>query len=118
MAIIYTWEVTSIRVVNTDNLENVVIHTYWFKTGVDEDGNDGTFYGATPLSKSEDQDDFIPFDQLTEGIVLGWIQSAVIDQTHIDEQIQKQIDRKKTPSVEKPLPWAPPKDNTPIPPIP
>lgn len=108
MAIEYTWAVTSMKVVDTVDLENVVIQTYWTKTGIDEDGNEGIFTGATPLPYSSlDPENFVPYDQLTQEIVIGWIQQSLTDQTHIDEQIQKQINNKKNPVVEKPLPWAP-----------
>ena len=107
MAIIYEWEVTSMKVVDTEDLDNIVIQTYWKKIGTDDDGNEGVFNGATPLSTSTvDEENFIPFEELTQEIVIGWIQGALSDQTHIDEQIQKQIDQKKNPIVEKPLPWA------------
>ena len=107
MAITYEWNVTSMKVVDANNLENVVIQTYWTKTGTDEDGNSGMFSGATPLPLSTvDPDNFVPYDQLTQEIVIGWIQDTVKDQNHIDEQIQKQINLKKNPIVEKPLPWA------------
>ena len=107
MAITYEWNVTSMKVVDANNLENVVIQTYWTKTGTDEDGNSGMFSGATPLPLSTvDPDNFVPYDQLTQEIVIGWIQDTVKDQTHVDEQIQKQINQKKNPVVEKPLPWA------------
>lgn len=107
MAITYTWAVTSMKVVDTADLENVVIQTYWTKTGVDEDGNSGMFSGATPLPLSTvDPDNFTPYEELTQEIVIGWIQQAINDQTHINEQIQKQINNKKNPIVEKPLPWA------------
>jgi hypothetical protein len=96
------------KVVDTTDLENVVIQTYWTKTGIDEDGNEGIFNGATPLPRSSvDPNNFIPYEELTQEIVIGWIQQAVNDQTHINEQIQKQINNKKNPVVEKPLPWAP-----------
>ena len=106
MAITYEWNVTSMKVVDANNLENVVIQTYWSKKGTDENGNEGIFYGATPLPIANlDPNNFVPYDQLTQEIVIVWIQDVIKDQTHIDEQIQKQINLKKNPVVEKPLPW-------------
>ena len=67
MAITYEWNVTSMKVVDANNLENVVIQTYWSKTGTDEDGNSGMFSGATPLPLSTvDPGNFVPYDQLTQ----------------------------------------------------
>lgn len=115
MAITYEWTVTSMKVINENDFENVVIQTYWTKKGTDENGNDGSFNGATPLDQSSiDPNNFIPFEELTETIVLGWIQSSITDQSHIDYQIQKQIDMKKNPVIEKKTPWSTdPSANTP-----
>ena len=108
MEITYTWAVTSMKVVDTDDIENAVIQTYWTKTGVDADGNSGMFSGATHLSISTvDPDNFVPYEELTQEIVIGWIQAVVNNQVHINEHIQKQIDQKKNPVIEKPLPWVP-----------
>jgi hypothetical protein len=108
MSITYEWEVTSMKVINTDSLNNVVIQTYWKKTGTDEDGNEGVFIGATPLSSSVDSENFVPFEQLTQEIVIDWIKDALndVDQEHVDQQILKQINEKKNPMTELPLPWA------------
>jgi hypothetical protein len=105
---IYTWAVTGMKGIDLPNEPNAIIQTYWTKTGVDEQGNKGMFSGATPFSPSSiDPENFIPYDQLTEEIVLGWIQAVVVGSyaEHVDAQIQKQIDALKI--KEEPLPWAP-----------
>ena len=103
----YTWKITGVKTVDTGSVADAVIQTYWEKTGTDENGNEGTFTGATPFSQSSiNPEDFIPYAQLTEEIVLGWIQGVVVGsyQEHVNEEIQKQIDAKnlKQPN----LPWA------------
>jgi len=106
---IYTWKVTGLKAIDLPNEPNAVIQTYWTKTGTDEEGNEGMFPGATPFpSSSIDPENFIPFDQLTEEIVLGWIQAVVVGnyELHVNTQIQKQIDSKKI--KDEPLPWGPP----------
>lgn len=107
MTITYTWEVTSLKVTQVGDKPNYVVQTYWKKTGTDENGNEGSFSGATPFQPDPEQTDFVPFDQLTEEEVLGWIQGAVVDsyEEHVNEQIAKQIADKIDPVVEKPLPW-------------
>lgn len=112
MEITYEWKVTSMKVTDTDLLENVVIQTYWTKTGTDELGNEGVFSGATPIKVSSiDPDTFVPYENLTQEIVIGWVQEEVKGQKHIDEQILKQINIKRNPVVEKPLPWDPSSNN-------
>lgn len=104
MAIEYSWKITGMKVRDINDLENVVIQTYWEKKGVDEDGNEGIFNGATPLKLSSNTDNFVNYSDLTQDIVLSWI-IPIVDSTHVDQQILKQIENKKTPILELDLPW-------------
>jgi hypothetical protein len=103
----YTWKITGVKTIDTGDVTDAVVQTYWEKTGTDENGNQGTFSGATPfLQSSINPENFVPYTQLTEEIVLGWIQAVVVGsyQEHVNEQIQKQIDAR---NVKQPnLPWA------------
>jgi len=107
MAIEYSWAVTSVKTKTEGENENAVVQTYWTKTGVDENGNEGSFSGATPFT-SENTEDFVPFAELTEEVVLGWIQAIVVDsyEDHVNGQIQKQIDEQIAPVTETAMPWA------------
>lgn len=111
MTITYTWAVTGLKTRTEAGEQNVVVQTYWTKTGTDDEGDSGTFNGATPFTIDPTQP-FTPFDQLTEEQVLGWIQGVVAANPayaqHIDGVIQKQINLQKDPEEEPPLPWAPP----------
>jgi hypothetical protein len=55
------------------------------------------------------ESDYIPYDQLTEATVLGWINSATNNQenyyANIDGQIQSMITPPVSPSSQA-LPWA------------
>ena len=109
MAITYTWKVTSMKVRDGDNLSNVVVQTYWEKTGTDAQGHTGTFNGATPFDLATvDPNNFVPFDQLTQETVLGWIQSVVVGhyEEHVNGHIEEQINKTKSPITEATLPWA------------
>ena len=115
MPFTYTWEVTSIQTTNVDDINDFVVQTHWKKIGTDEHGNIGEFIGATPFDTDEmDSESIVPFDQLTEEVVLGWIRSVVVGtyEEHVNGRIQKQITSKQV--VEKPLPWNPDKPLTTI----
>lgn len=123
MSITYTWKVTGVKTqkVGVNGTADAVVQTYWQKIGTDESGNTGTFSGATPFRKEDiDPATFVPFDQLTEEIVLGWIQAVVVGGygEHVDNQIQKQIDEKINAVEEPSLPWAPPTPTPEPPPAP
>jgi hypothetical protein len=109
MAITYTWKVTGLKTTNVGGTPDVIVQTYWKKIGTDENGNTGEFSGATPFSVGSMPDGqvFVPFSELTEETVLGWIQAVVVDsyEEHVNGQIQKQIDAKVNPVVEVTLPW-------------
>jgi hypothetical protein len=119
MAITYTWKITSLKTKTENGNENAVVQTYWTKTGVDEDGHEGTFSGATPFTSLNMPagSTFIPFADLTETIVLGWIQAVVVGgyEEHVNAQIQKQIDEKHNPITEATMPWAPAETPAPAP---
>ena len=117
MAITYTWKITGLKTqdVSQDKPDSVV-QTYWQKIGTDENGNEGTFSGATPFTvdPSDDSGPFIPFADLTEEDVLDWIKTVVIGsyEEHVNEQIAKQIEDKISPVVDNRLPWEPVTANT------
>jgi hypothetical protein len=111
MAITYTWKVTGVKTRAEGSYQDAVVQTYWEKIGTDETGVEGKFSGATPFTTANMPPDqtYVPFNQLTEAIVLGWIQAAVTGgyEQHVNEQIQKQIDLKKNPIADAQMPWAP-----------
>lgn len=115
MAFAYTWKIKSLKKQDdpSTELNDIIIQTYWECTGTDEDGNSGTFNGATPFEPDQvDPDSFTSYEDLTEAQVLSWVQAVVNGnpgyKDHIDEQIQKQIDAVVRPIVEvesDTLPW-------------
>jgi len=123
MALTYTWAVTSLKKTTDGSVDNFVVQSTWTCTGTDEDGDSGTFNGATPFPLSTvDPATFIPYEDLTEADVLGWIQAVVVGsyKDHVDAQINKQIALEKDPVVDVPngdFPWEEPTP-TPTPPTP
>lgn len=119
MAFTYAWKVTNLKVkdqVNADgeSLQNAVVQTYWQCEGTDENGNSAFFSGATPFTaENVPAGSFKAFADLTEADVLAWIQNVVNSdanyKAHIDEQIQREIDKELVTEVEEEsLPWATP----------
>lgn len=106
------WEVTGLKTKNEINgdgivLPNAVCQTYWKVSYTDEDGNEGSFSGATPFSAANlSEEEFQLFDTLTEEIVLGWIKNVVVDDylEHVLGRIQHQIDERAISDAT--MPWA------------
>jgi hypothetical protein len=118
----YVWAVTAMTSANIASETNVIINVKWTCTGTDAEGNEGIFIGATPLTVGDiDPATFVPYDQLTQALVLSWVQPMIeTDPSYwewINAQIDKQILAKKeqvNPDI--PLPWNP--TPTPTPPAP
>lgn len=114
MAITYTWKLKSLKKTSTSQFNDIVVETNWELTGTDEDGDSGTFHGTTPFAVQDvNGDGFIDYKDLTEEIVIGWIQEVVTGgyKQHVDEQIIRQIMENKNPVVEvleSELPWTTP----------
>lgn len=110
MAITYTWKVTEVSRTTVGSNQDYVVQSRWNCVGSDENGNTGTFYGATPFTPNASQENFIPYAELTEDHVLSWIKSVVVDSywNHVQNKISEQIELKKNPvNTSSSLPWQP-----------
>ena len=111
----YTWKMKEIKVMDETNsdgkvLKDAVVQTLWEKTGKDDDGNEGRFMGAPPLTAvNVPEADFKALNTLTEEQVLGWIKAIVEADApyvaHINEIIEEGIEKDKIKVA--PLPWEP-----------
>jgi len=113
----YIWKLKSLKRKDSSELKNIIVQTHWEKIGTDENGNTGTFNGATPFDLSTvDPNNFVKYEDLTEEMVLGWIQSFVVDdyERHVNEQIANQIHEKVSPTTEVTggFPWQPEEEVT------
>ena len=112
MAITYTWKITGLKTKNvSDDKPSTVVQTYWQKIGTDENGNSGTFSGATPFTvdPTDNSGPFIPFEELTEENVIDWIKTIVVGnyEEHVNTKIAEQIEQIISPVSEASLPWGP-----------
>ena len=107
MAITYIFTDIKVEIApSLDGHTDVVTRVRYNYKGVNEDGIEGTFAGATPMPLPGDEN-FVPFDQLTEPEVAGWLED-VADLPHMQEQIGKQIQNQINPKyVPVPNPWDP-----------
>jgi hypothetical protein len=117
MGLTYEWKLIGLKKQNSDNVDEAIVGTNWKLTATDEDGNVGTFTGATPFNiNTVNTASFIPYNELTEDIVLGWIKNHVSGSgpsnymDHINGVILKEIASKKWTQIdvnEYNLPWSP-----------
>lgn len=118
MGLTYEWKLTGLRKQNSETVNDAVVGTQWKLTATDEDGNEGSFSGATPFNINQiNTGSFTEYSQLTEEQVLGWIKNHVSGSNpstnymeHINGQILKEIASKKYVKIdvtEADLPWSP-----------
>jgi hypothetical protein len=84
---------------------NYVINVLWQVTGVD--GTYTASIGGNTTFESQQAETFVPYDQLTEAQVIGWIPDNQINsaQACVQGQIDSQINPPVSPQ-NTPLPWA------------
>ena len=89
-----------------NGLEKVITRVRYNYVGVDENGNEGTFNGATPMP-APNAEGYKPFEELTAEDIVSWLE-ATADKPHMQERIAKQIEAIVTPKyVNVTAPWAP-----------
>lgn len=95
--ITYSWRIAGLDTYPIwEQYENVVFTIHWCLLGQDEDGHLGQVYGAIGVQPVAGQE-FVPYEQLTTEIVIGWVDSALgeeaigIHRAAVDSQIVAQI---------------------------
>ena len=111
------WVISDLEVKPTvDTLTDVVAIVHWRRQAEELVGEDkvilADMYGACSINLPE-ADAFIPFEELTEETVIGWLEST-LDMSTIDASLDINIDTQKNPPVVmKKAPWIPaPTTNT------
>ena len=102
----FTTTITAMYTLQTPN-PDYVVNVLYQVTGVDG-ANTASIGGNTQFNSADQEGAFIPYDQLTEATVIGWIPESAI--TSAQQCVQGQIDSMITPPVSPAntaLPWAP-----------
>jgi len=103
MATTFTWRIANMERNTADGLVFTVHYTV--------NAEDGTYsagaYGSLGLEAPE-PDSMIPFDNLTEEIVVGWVKDKFGEEkvTEIETALQAQLDEKHAPTKAAGVPWA------------
>jgi hypothetical protein len=110
MATTYTWTVNQMYTLQQPD-PNYVVNVLWTLTGVD--GTTTASIGGNSPFDSNQSGTFIPYDQLTEAIVIGWVQAQLgeVGVSNFEANVQGQINSILNPPVSPqntPLPWATP----------
>ena len=102
MSINFSWNVANLERNTADGLVFTVHYTV--------NAEDGTYsagaYGSLGLEAPE-PDSMIPFDSLTEEVVVGWVKDKFGEEkvAEIETALQAQLDEKHAPSKAGGVPW-------------
>ena len=70
------------------------------------EGCGGAFYGGTTTYENNPgEPGFIPYDQLTEEMVLGWVWASV-DKAEIEANLTAKVEKQLNPTTANGLPWS------------
>lgn len=110
----YTWAVTALYTETIAGEQNYVVIANYSVVGVD--GTYSASLSNIARFSTASMSPFIPYDDLTEAVVIGWIQTdlGVDGVNNLEACIQGQIDSQITPPVvpvNTPLPWSTPSTN-------
>ena len=106
----WTWTVNNMYTVpNVPNQPNYVVNTIWTLTGTDGT-HTASIQGNTQFTVDSTQANFVPYAQLTQAIVIGWIQAALGPEgiANYEANVQGQINSIENPPVSPSntaLPW-------------
>ena len=82
-----------------DGLQDVVYTIHWVLTAENENGTTASAIGTKTIS-DPNPENFIPYNELTEEIVVGWLTSEEVDSPILKENLDKQIYEKENPTKE------------------
>lgn len=101
MTTTFTWAIA--------NLERETADGFVYTAHYTVNAEDGTYsagaYGSIGLERP---DTLIPFDDLTEGMVVGWVTEKLGAEkvTEVLDALQAQLDEKHTPTKAAGVPWS------------
>lgn len=101
MATTFTWHIANLE---RETADGFVFTAHWTL-----DANDGTYsagaYGSVGFERPEN---LVPYNQLTEETVVGWVKEhfGAEKVAEIEAALQQQLDQQRNPTQASGLPWA------------
>lgn len=98
----FTWKI--------NQLERETKDGYVYMVHYRADAEDGVYsqgaYGSIGLERPENE--LIPFDSLTEELVIGWLKEKLTQEkvSELEENLQSLLDEKRAPTKAAGVPWA------------
>jgi hypothetical protein len=100
MATTYNWNVVQMDRLTSDGF---VVTVHYTVNAVDGDYTAST-YGTVGYTEQQGEQ-YIPYAELTEAVVVGWVQDSLGKDT-VEAGLTAQIEAQKNPVQEAGVPWA------------
>jgi len=100
----HTWEVHNLERV----LDGNVVTKIYFRVYSEENGIFKNYFGEHTITGSASDPNFIPFENLTQNVVVEWLKSGVdvtAIQTINEDRINEEIAAYVAPTTEEGTPW-------------
>jgi hypothetical protein len=99
----FTWAIANLERHTADG----IVYTVHYTVNADDGTYSASAYGSLGLEAPE-PDSMIPFDSLTEEIVVGWVKDKFGEEkvAEIETALQAQLDEKHAPTKAAGVPWA------------
>ena len=96
----------SIRQLQRNTSDGGVIDAHWQAVAT-EDKYNASAYGCVSFEPDSSDNNFIPFEDLTEEVVIQWVKDKLGEEyvTTLEQGLAAQIEDQKAPKVASGLPW-------------
>ena len=96
-----TWTIQNL----TRDLSNGFVYQAAWGCTAQQDSASAFHGGTSTFEFTPDDPNFIPYDQLTEEMVLGWVWASV-DKAEIEANLTAKVEKQLNPTTANGLPWS------------
>ena len=89
------------------HLKDGAVFTAHWTVNLQDQGESAGCYGSIGFTVTENPENFIPYENLTKQIVVGWVQDAMGEEqvSNIGTSLHAQIQQKLHPTNAQGIPW-------------
>ena len=101
----FTWAINTLE---RHTADGIVYSVHYTVNATDGTYSSGAYGSVGLLPPPEEGYEVIPYDDLTQEVVIGWTQAALGGQEKVDEieaALQAQINEKRAPTKANGVPW-------------
>jgi hypothetical protein len=102
MTTLFDWRIANLE----RETENGLVFTVHYTISAQDEVYSSSAYGSLGLERP-DEDEMIPFSELTEEICVGWLKEKLTEEkvAEIEAALQAQLDEQHWPSKAAGVPW-------------